>query len=465
MPANKTIIEIIKRFTPVFLVDFFTKGHARSINVKKNIITTFGIKGISMVISFLFVPLTINYVNPTNYGIWITLSSLIVWFNFFDIGLGNGLRNKLTEAFAQKDFKLAKIYVSTTYAILSLIIFPIMLIFFVANPFIDWTSVFNAPASMGGELRALMLVVFIFFCLKFVLQLFITILFADQKPSLNNALNLVWNTITLLIIFILTKTTKGSLFWLGTVISVVPVLVLAITSFYFFRHQYKDFAPSLKYVRFTYAKDLLSLGVQFFIISIAGVIIFSSTNLIISQLYGPVEVTPYNIAYKYFSITTMLFSMAMVPFWSAFTDAYVIKEFGWIKSSVRKLLIMWALLLVFSVFMLVFSGFFYRVWLGKVVEIPFHLSLVVFIYFIFHSLSLIYTSFLNGVGKIRLSLISAIVEAIIYIPAALLFSKYMGMGVGGIVLASALSPLIGCIWMPIQYYKLINQKATGIWDK
>ena len=307
MPVNNPIIELVKKFTPVIIVDFFTKGHERSINVKKNIIATFLLKGVSMIISFLFVPLTINYVNSTNYGIWITLSSLIVWFNFFDIGLGNGLRNKLTEAFAQKDLKLAKIYVSTTYAILSLIIFPIMIIFILANPFIDWTSVFNAPASMGEELRALMLVVFVFFCIKFVLQIFITILFADQKPSLNNALNLVWNLITLIIIFILTKTTTGSLFWLGTVISVVPVFVLIITSFYFFKHQYKDFAPSFKFVKFSYAKDLLSLGIQFFIISLAGVVIFSSTNLIISQLYGPVEVTPYNIAYKYFSITTMIF--------------------------------------------------------------------------------------------------------------------------------------------------------------
>jgi O-antigen/teichoic acid export membrane protein len=355
--------------------------------------------------------------------------------------------------------------VSTTYAILSIIIFPIMIIFIFVNPFIEWTSVFNAPLAMDKELRALMLVVFVFFCLKFVLQIFIIILFADQKPFLNNALNLVWNLVTLIIIFILTKTTKGSLFWLGTVISIVPVVVLIITSIYFFRHQYKDFAPSFKFIKFSYAKDLLSLGIQFFIMSLAGVVIFSSTNIIISQLYGTVEVTPYNIAYKYFSIITMVFSMAMVPFWSAFTDAFVRKEFNWIKSSVKKLLITWVLLFIFSILMLIFSEFFYRIWLGKIVEIPFRLSFIVFVYFIFHSLSLIFTSFLNGIGKIRLSLISAVVEAIIYIPLALLFSKYLGMGVAGIVLASTLHPVVSCLWMPIQYYKIINQKATGIWNK
>lgn len=465
MPVNDPIIELIKKFTPDVLVNFLTRGHERSINIKKNIISTFLIKGFSIIISLLFVPLTINYINSTNYGIWITLSSLIVWFNFFDIGLSNGLRNRLTEAFSQKDLKLAKIYVSTTYAILSIIIFPIMIIFIFVNPFIEWTSVFNAPLAMDKELRALMLVVFVFFCLKFVLQIFIIILFADQKPFLNNALNLVWNLVTLIIIFILTKTTKGSLFWLGTVISIVPVVVLIITSIYFFRHQYKDFAPSFKFIKFSYAKDLLSLGIQFFIMSLAGVVIFSSTNIIISQLYGTVEVTPYNIAYKYFSIITMVFSMAMVPFWSAFTDAFVRKEFNWIKSSVKKLLITWVLLFIFSILMLIFSEFFYRIWLGKIVEIPFRLSFIVFVYFIFHSLSLIFTSFLNGIGKIRLSLISAVVEAIIYIPLALLFSKYLGMGVAGIVLASTLHPVVSCLWMPIQYYKIINQKATGIWNK
>ena len=113
------------------LLGFFTKGHARTLRAKKNIAASFLIKGASIVIGLMLVPLTINYLEPTKYGIWITLSSIIGWFGFFDIGLGHGLRNRFAEALAKGKHELARSYVSTTYAILSLIIGGVLVLFFV----------------------------------------------------------------------------------------------------------------------------------------------------------------------------------------------------------------------------------------------------------------------------------------------------------------------------------------------
>jgi hypothetical protein len=48
------------------------------------------------------------------------------------------------------------------------------------------------------------------------------------------------------------------------------------------------FAPSLKYVKFHYARDLMTLGIKFFIIQMAGVILYQTNNIIIAQLFGPV---------------------------------------------------------------------------------------------------------------------------------------------------------------------------------
>ena len=113
----------------IFLKDFFGKGHKRSLNVKKNILASFIIRILSILISLLIVPLTINYVNPVQYGIWITLSSIIGWLGYFDIGIGNGLRNRFAESVALGDHKKAKVYVSTTYAVVSLIISVLILLF------------------------------------------------------------------------------------------------------------------------------------------------------------------------------------------------------------------------------------------------------------------------------------------------------------------------------------------------
>src|SRR6476659_4426679 len=142
----------------VFLRSLITRGHDRSVNIKKNIVGLFVIRGCSIAISFILVPLTIRYVNPTQYGIWLTLSSIVGWFSFFDIGFGNGLRNKFAEAIAKGNTALAKIYISTTYAILSLVIIGILILFFCVNPFINWAKIFNALADIAMGLITIELI-------------------------------------------------------------------------------------------------------------------------------------------------------------------------------------------------------------------------------------------------------------------------------------------------------------------
>ena len=106
--------------TPGFLIYLNRKfnlfsGDERSVLVKKNIYFSFLIKGFSISISLLLVPLTLNYLSVYEFGVWLTLSSIFTWINYFDIGLGNGLRNRLAESMARQDKKLGQIYVSTTF--------------------------------------------------------------------------------------------------------------------------------------------------------------------------------------------------------------------------------------------------------------------------------------------------------------------------------------------------------------
>ena len=86
-----------------YVSDFVTKGHERSVRAKKNIVSSLIIKGISIGISFFSLPITLNYVDSTTYGVWLTISSIVGWFVFFDIGLTQGLRNRMAEAKAKGD--------------------------------------------------------------------------------------------------------------------------------------------------------------------------------------------------------------------------------------------------------------------------------------------------------------------------------------------------------------------------
>lgn len=449
---------------PVSLVkSYINTGHARSINAKKNIIRSFLIRGGSIAVNLLLLPFTIHYVNPTQYGIWLTLSSIISWLGFFDIGFGNGLRNKLTEAFAKGQHKLARIYVSTTYAILTIIISLVLVLFFCINPFLNWSKMLNAPPGMAAELSILALIVFVFFCLQFVFQLLTTIIVSDQQPSKASLINFIANLLSLTVIFILTKTTAGNLIYLGICLSMMPVVVLIASSLWCYTHEYKRYAPSYKFVRFRFARGLMTLGLKFFIIQIAFIVIFQTDNIVISQLFGPKEVTPYNVAYKYFGIIPMVLGIIMLPFWSAFTEAWIKKDFNWIKQTMKRLKFFWLLLSIVTVIMLVFSNFIFGVWVGKEVIVPISLAAIMAAYVTVNAWNAIYSQFLNGIGKIKLQLYSGILGMILNIPLAILFGK--AIGVGGVILASVVLGTINMIWTVIQYNKIINNKASGIWDK
>ena len=154
----------------------FLTGHKRTVKAKKNIIASIFIKGANIVVGFLMVRMTLEYLDQTKYGIWLVLTSIIGWISFFEIGLGGGLKNRLAVALAKNDYKLGKIYVSTTYAILTIIISIVAFIFIISNTFIDWTEVLNTDISYSEELSTLVLVVFNFFFIQFVLNMISIIL-------------------------------------------------------------------------------------------------------------------------------------------------------------------------------------------------------------------------------------------------------------------------------------------------
>jgi O-antigen/teichoic acid export membrane protein len=128
--------------------------------------------------------MTITYVNSTQYGIWLTLSSIVGWVSYFDFGLGNGLRNKFAESKAKGETGLARQYVSTAYMLMILIAGGLFILIETANCFLDWTTILHVNSSYYEELRAVFAVLIVFFCLNIVVTLFANILRADQKPDI-----------------------------------------------------------------------------------------------------------------------------------------------------------------------------------------------------------------------------------------------------------------------------------------
>ncbi|WP_302561431.1 lipopolysaccharide biosynthesis protein [Phocaeicola sartorii] len=443
---------------------YFTKGNERSVAVKKNIAVSLVLKCISILVSLQVVPLTIGYVNPTKYGIWLTLSSIIAWLSYFDLGFAHGFRNRFAEAKAKGDMKLAKEYVSTTYAVLFLLFSVILLITLVVNNYLDWSRILNIDPVYKDELSLVFGLLACFFCLNIVASIFTTMLTADQKPALASLIQTGGQVLVVSCIYVLTKTTVGSLSSLAFVFSGIPCLLLIIVSILSFQtRRYKMLAPSWRDVRFSLTRSILGLGGQFFVIMISMLFIFQFINIILSRVQGPEAVTQYNIAYKYFNVLNMVATIILTPFWSAFTDAYVKNDYIWMRSVLKKLERMWVLCIPFLLLMIFCSDFFYKWWLGDTVYIPFSLSVCMAVYILFQTGGNMYMFLINGTGKVRLQLIVYMLFAVLSIPLIEYCCWYYGTQ-GGMMIPAATFALQACIGR-VQILKMINGVAKGIWLK
>ena len=439
-------------------------GSSRSIAIKKNIIASLFLKGISILVSLQVVPLTINYINPTRYGIWLTLSSIVAWLSYFDLGFAHGFRNRFAEAVAKGDMQLAREYVSTTYVVLSLLFSSVFLIAIVVNHFVDWSAILNVDAAYSSELNIVFGILAFFFCLNIVASIFTTMLTANQKPALASLIQTLGQVFGFICIYILTKTVPGNLDVLAFAFSGVPCFLLIIISIgMFLSGRYRHLSPSFHFVHFSLTKKIVGLGGQFFIIMISMLFVFQLINIVISRVAGPMAVTQYNIAYKYFNVLVMSVNIVFTPFWSAFTDSYVKQEYTWMKNARNKLEIMGLLCIPVAVLMVLLSNFLYTYWIGSEVDIPISLSAALAIFAIAQTFGGIYVTLLNGTGKVRIQMLAYLFSSFVALPA--MYVSYYWFGLEGIVLFPSIVCFLQAILGRVQLKRIINNTACGIWNK
>jgi len=444
---------------------FLNSGHARSVIVKKNILALFVIKGISVLNSILLVPLSISYLSKENYGVWLTIYSMLSWLGLLDIGLGNGLRNKFAECKANGNLNQIKTYVSTAYVLLSIAMLGTLITFFIINQYVDWQKLLNVNSIQAVVLQKTIVVVFIFFCTQLVVKLISSILIADQKAFMAAAINTTASVMTLISVYVLSKTTTSSIFHMAFLVGLINVVVPLIVSIYYFSTSYKFCSPSFSSVSIKNSRGLVRVGLVFFLFQSSALIVVATDNIIISRLFGPNEVTPYNIAIKYFAPLTIVFTILSTPLWSAYTEAYEQKDFDWIKKITKKMMKIWLFQLLIFVPFVVVSPFIYRIWIGDSVYIPLWLTFWVGIYVLISSWNQIFTNFINGVSKVKLGFYLTIFTGLVNIPLCFFLADYCKLGPVGIIIASSISLLPDIIFLPMQYKKIVNQNANGIWNK
>lgn len=443
----------------------FIGTDSRSKKMYKNTVAMIGIRGVSMILTLISAPIMLHHVDRADYGVLLTLTSIVGWVGYMDVGLGNGLRNKLPEFLAKGDFHSAKKIVSSCYVTLAIYVALIIVIFLMVSPFVDWLGVLNSPTSDAGEIRGLTNVVFIAFCIQFLFGLINSILFAYQMPAFQSLFTFVGQFVALIALVIQVYVFDvTSVLQIGAINSIIPPLVLFLGSIGLFRTKLKEIAPSFKLFEFKSVGSILSLGLKFFVLQMITIVLFQANSIIIARVVSPEAVVEYNLAFKYVSLLTMIFTIVITPVWSATTDAYVRKDFEWINKTLsfsRKVCIA---SIFIGVLMVLASKFVYGMWLGRgSIDINYSTTGLILLYISFEMLYKVYGTIINGTGKVFAQIILTGIIAIIYIPLAIFLGNLCGLS--GVLIANTIVFALNYVWSKLQCNKLINQTATGIWNK
>tara|TARA_B110000003_G_C16651696_1_gene534467 strand:- start:2979 stop:4346 length:1368 start_codon:yes stop_codon:yes gene_type:complete len=443
----------------------FDVGNERSVRAKKNVLVKFVTTALTLLISFIMVPIVLGFVGKVEYGIWLTISSIIAWFSYFDVGLGNGLRNKLAVALAEDDKEIANIYISSSYALIGIISIVMFLGFCVIANLVSWNSILNTELIPNAELLKIVLTVFFFFSLGFAMKTLSSILQAMQLYAINDIIGIITQFFGLFsIIFLINFTDGNNLFNLCLIYGSQTAIVMFFASIYLFSTSLKDLKPNLKSVDIKRSLPLLSLGWGFFLNQILYMIVTQSSLFIVVQLFGPADVTEFNLAKRYMALISMLYMMVLTPFLSAFTEAYTKNDFNWIHKTMKTINFIWLTVVVITICLILGYEVFFNFWVNGEVMPSWNLIIMLGVCGIAETYTSTYTLFLNGIGIIKLQFYTLLISAILFIPLVLLFNGF-GFGLSSLVYPSILFALFSCLIFRIQYYKIMNGSPSGIWFK
>lgn len=404
-------------------------------------------KPLSMIVSFVYVPTVMHYLGVEKNGVWATILSILSWISFFDIGIGNGLRNRLTESLTKKESERSRKLVSSAYAIIAVIMIIAAVAFVMVAQLIDWNKVFGIE-HIDENLIRIVCVSAVFMAMSFVLSLCKNILYALQKAMFVSVMELSTQILNLCGVWIAMQFVTGSLFAMACIYGASMILVNLVASIIVFAKR-KDVRPSFGKIEMKSGLDTSGLGIQFFIIQICALVLFTTDNLIISRLYGASDVTPYSSVNKLFSVISHSFTALLTPIWSSVTKAKTQNNYVWLHKLIGRLNI---LIIPFSVGTILLAIVFKPVadwWLKEDLDYGHGLILLGAVYCILTMWCNTYAYVANGMELMKKSMVVALIQAVVNIPLSLYFALYWKMESSGVLLGTVLAMAISAILMPI----------------
>ena len=411
-----------------------------------------------MILVFLTTSLTFKYLGKNDYGIWVTIYSIISWVYLLDFGFSNVIKTKLPTLLYNKE-KEVSVLLSTIYIGIGAISLIILLLYSILNIFVSFADFLNLDSAFVN-FNTILFLNLTFSAFILIIGNYKALFAGVIKTHIVEFSMMVIQLFVCCFIFLLYKfdlfNSISKVFLVSCVFGFLNLFIGIGFTIYFFNKN-KNIKVSYKHFDLSILKINASLGLKYFIIQACMIVIYSTDYLLITKYFGTKDVANYDIVLKIFQVPMMLTIAALSPFWSIFSKSFVEQKYRWIKHT----------LIIYNISFLIFIGGIVvltliideiiYIWMNVRFEISKTLLFSISLYITMRAFTAMYNYFLNGINKINLTLWLTVFGAIINIPLCILLIK-SGWGVSGIVIGTCISILPTTVALPIQTFNIINRK-------
>lgn len=452
--GNKTarITQVVSnlRFKPYDTTSEEGRARERQRRIAWTVIAAVGAKAIALTTSLVSIRLTFNYLGEERFGMWAMLSSLISLLTFTDLGIGNGLLNAISDANGKDNQSEAQQYVSSAFFMLLGLTASLFMVFLVLYPLVNWSGIFNVSSRQAvAESTPVMTVFFACILINIPIGIIQRIQLGYQEGFANSLWLAVGNVLSLCGILSVIHFQAGLPFLVLALMG-TPILAQMINGVVLFGYHRRWLVPRFRFFSTRTARHILKLGFLFFILQAATAIGFQSDSLVIAQFLGANEVAQYAVPMRLFSIITILLGILLQPLWPAYGEALARQDVIWVKSVLRKsLLVSAAIAVPMAIFLVIFGKVIVKLWVSEAVEPTTFLLEGMGAWTVLYSLLNPLAMFLNGASIVKFQVITASTMAVMNLTLSIFLVQRIG--VAGVIWGTVISLLI-CTLFPTLYY-------------
>jgi O-antigen/teichoic acid export membrane protein len=407
------------------------------------------------------VPLTLGYLGPERFGMWMAITAVITMLGFADLGLSNGVLNAVAHASGRDAEREIRRIISSGLFMLCLVGSAMLLVFAVSYSHIPWATVFNvSSATAAREAGPVVLVLVMCFLATLPLGLTQKIQMGLQRGYWAN----LWETLGsiggLLGILVAIRLEAG-LPWIALAMAGIPVVFRGVNTLVFFSFQKFALRPRPGNINPGIVRKLFSTGLLFFILQIAVIVGFQSDNIIIARILGAEAVAGYDVALKLATLPAMFIGFVVVAQWPAYGEALTRGDTDWIRHTFfRTLRVCMAVTIPFAAILLGWGDHIIRLWAGPEVVPSIDLLAGMAAWSLLLVIGSVVSALLNGLHVVRFQAVCAMLMAV----GNILLSIYLvgKIGITGAIYGTLAAYTLFAL-LPYMYYvpRYLNRLPAG----